>query len=146
MPLQTFEAAICILMAAIALIVISIYPNIQNAINIGKQRRMMADIRAIGGAVESYREDFKVYPAGKTAVEKIRKELEAYLDEELPVKDEWGNQYMYISDGLASYTIMSFGENRAQDGPTTYQGLVTSFSNDIVYSNGAFVSFPETIE
>jgi Type II secretion system (T2SS), protein G len=104
---------------------------------------MMADIRAIAGAVESYHKDFKVYPAGKTTLEKIRKELEAYLEEELPVKDEWGNQYIYRSDGLASYTIMSFGKDREQDGPIIYQGIVFTFENDMVFSNGTFITFPD---
>jgi hypothetical protein len=50
-------------MVAIAIIVISIYPNLQNGINRGKQRRMMADMSAIAEALESYHDDFKVYPA-----------------------------------------------------------------------------------
>lgn len=145
-PHQTFEAAISISMAAIAFIVILIYPTLQNAINRGKQKRVMADIRTVASAVESYHEDFNAYPVGKTAVENIRKELDSYLEKELPVKDEWGNQYIYISDGVTSYTIISFGKDRAQDGPIIYQGLVTTYSNDIVFSNSSFVSFPEAIE
>ncbi len=142
-PHQTFEITSTILVVTIAALLISIYPDFKHGINRGKQRRMMADIRAIARAVESYHDHFKVYPAGKTTVEKIRKELEAYLEEELPVKDEWGNQYIYRSDGLASYTIMSFGKDREQDGPIIYQGIIFTFENDMVFSNGSFITFPD---
>jgi hypothetical protein len=87
-PLQISGVMISIGMVTIAMLVISIYLNFQNAINRGKQRRLMADIRTIAGVVESYYADFNVYPSGKTAVQDIAQELEPYLEKELPVKDE----------------------------------------------------------
>ncbi|MCI0446400.1 type II secretion system protein GspG [bacterium] len=145
MPLHTFEAAISILMAAIALVVISIYPNLQNAINRGKQRRMMSDMRSMGEAINAYHLDFGGYPPGKSTVEEIQKDLEGYMDK-VPLQDEWGNKYLYRSDGSTYYTILSWGKDRVMDNTSIYQGLVTSYSNDIVFSNGLFVSFPEILE
>jgi type II secretory pathway pseudopilin PulG len=142
-PHQTFEVTLAITMVIIAMIAIFVYPNFENARNRGRQRRMMGDIRAIARAVESYHEDFKVYPTGKTSVENIRNELEPYLEEELPVEDGWGNKYVYLSDGIGSYTVMSFGKDKKQDGMTIYRGIAPTFENDVVFSNGSFITVPD---
>src|SRR5262245_7499857 len=142
-PRQTFEVAISILAAAIAIVAICIYPSLENAINRGKQKRVMEDIRVIDAALESYHHDFNSYPLGKTTVENIRKELAPYLEKELPVKDKWDNQYIYRSDGLNSYTIMSFGKDRKQDGSAIYHGMIITFENDIVFSNSYFITIPD---
>lgn len=123
------------------MLALCVYPPLQSSINRGKQKRMMADMRSINEAVEAYHVDFNTYSPGKSTVEEIRKHIGLYMDD-LPLEDGWGNNYLYWSDGLTSYTIISFGKDRVQDGPLIYHGVVTSFSNDIVFSNGVFISFP----
>src|SRR5262245_8587060 len=143
-PRQTFEVAISIIMIATAMVAVSIYPDLENAIDRGKQKRVMADFRTIETALDSYHDDFNLYQHGNTTVESLRKELEPYLEKELPVKDEWGNQYIYRSDGRNSYTIMSFGKDREQDGPKIYYGIVYTFANDIVFSDGYYITIQDS--
>jgi Type II secretion system (T2SS), protein G len=144
-PHQTSGIMISIFAVTIAMLVICIYPNFKNSIDRGKQRRMMADIRSIGEAINGYHLDYGGYPPGKSTVEEIQKDIEGYIDK-VPMQDEWGNKYLYRSDGSTWYTILSWGKDRTMDNPSIYQGLVTSYSNDIVFSNGSFVSFPEILE
>lgn len=140
----TFEVSISILAVAIAIIAISIYPDLENAINRGKQRRIMSDFSVLEGALDSYHADFNLYPQGNTTVESVRKELEPYVEKEVPMKDDWGNQYIYRSDGRTSYTIMSFGKDREQDGAKIYKGVVYTFANDIVFSNGYYITIQDS--
>jgi type II secretory pathway pseudopilin PulG len=72
-PLQTFEVATSILWVIIA---ISIYSNLQNGINRGKQRRLMADMRSIGEAMAAYYKDYGRYPPVKSTIEDIQTEIQ----------------------------------------------------------------------
>ncbi len=51
-----------IVVAIIGIIAAIAIPNLLNAIDRGKQKRTMADMRSIGTAVESYSIDFNFYP------------------------------------------------------------------------------------
>jgi type II secretory pathway pseudopilin PulG len=120
-----------------------VIPNLANAINRGRQKKAMADIRTIGTAIEEYHSNFKSYPAGKsTTISAIETELARAHVYRVPLKDEWGGEYLYNSDGNTFYTITSTGKDRKLDGPTVYRGMIEQFSNDIVFSNGWFTSFP----
>ena len=52
-----------IVVAIIGIIAAIAIPNLLNAIDRGKQKRTMADLRSIGTAIESYSIDNNVYPA-----------------------------------------------------------------------------------
>ncbi len=65
-----------IVVAIIGIIAAIAIPNLLNAINRGRQKRSMADIRTIGTATEAYAVDMAFYPtfnAGSGA------EIDAYL-------------------------------------------------------------------
>ncbi|NIM01008.1 MAG: prepilin-type N-terminal cleavage/methylation domain-containing protein, partial [Acidobacteria bacterium] len=51
-----------IVVAIIGIIAAIAIPNLLNAIDRGKQKRTMADLRSIGTAVEEYSVDNTVYP------------------------------------------------------------------------------------
>ena len=53
-----------IVVAIIGIIAAIAIPNLLNAIDRGKQKRTMADIRSVGTAVESYAVDVNFYPRG----------------------------------------------------------------------------------
>ncbi len=55
-----------IVVAIIGIIAAIAIPNLLNAIDRGKQKRTMADMRSIGTAVESYAIDSNIYPVGGT--------------------------------------------------------------------------------
>ena len=57
-----------IVVAIIGIIAAIAIPNLLNAINRGRQKRTMADMRSIATAVESYEVDFNFYPKVATAV------------------------------------------------------------------------------
>src|SRR5215831_2315038 len=56
-----------IVVAIIGIIAAIAIPNLLNAIDRGKQKRTMADMRSIGTAIESYAVDNNVYPVAATA-------------------------------------------------------------------------------
>ena len=51
-----------IVVAIIGIIAAIAIPNLLNAINRGRQKRTMADIRSIATAIESYSVDYNFYP------------------------------------------------------------------------------------
>ena len=56
-----------IVVAIIGIIAAIAIPNLLNAIDRGKQKRTMADMRSIGTAIESYAVDNNVYPVATTS-------------------------------------------------------------------------------
>lgn len=140
---SSFEFYLALTLAGIGLTAIMVYPSFNLAIGRGKQKTHMADMRAMGTAIEAYYVDHKAYPVGRSKISAIRAELEGNYIAGLPVKDRWGNDYLYQSDGIESYTITSIGKDHKLDGPVIYRGPITRFTNDMVFSNGIFISFAE---
>jgi len=59
-----------------------------------------------------------------------------------PKIDGWGTFLRYGSDGPGNnYAIQSYGRDKASS--TINCGTTTNFNEDIVYSNGTFVQWPE---
>jgi type II secretion system protein G len=135
-----------IVVAIIGIIAAIAIPNLLNAIQRGKQKRTMADMRAVGTAVEAYAVDNNYYPAAGSPVSSISTLLEPRYIKKLPTQDAWNGQYEYESAGgttAQEYTIASYGKDNAA-GPTTFVATkTTNFNNDIVFSQGVFVTFPE---
>src|SRR5687768_14126805 len=78
-----------IVVAIIGIIAAIAIPNLLNAIQRGKQKRTMADMRAIGTAVESYAVDNNQYPAGGSPVSTIASVLEPRYIAQLVTTDAW---------------------------------------------------------
>ena len=114
-------------------------PNLLNAINRGKQKRTMADIRSIATAVEAYSVDNTTYPIAAD-VSSLALSLEpTYLDT-IPPLDGWNHPFVIDSVALR-YTIGSAGRN---GGSLVYVGGPTSdLTDSIVFSNGRFAQWPE---
>ena len=133
-----------IVVAIIGIIAAIAIPNLLNAIQRGKQKRTMADMRAVGTAVESYAVDNNKYPAGGSSITSIETTLEPRYIQQVPTKDAWNGTLDYTSSPTASpqsYSIESYGKNNADNGAAT--GSTTNFNNDIVFSQGLFITFPE---
>lgn len=140
-----------IVVAIIGIIAAIAIPNLLNAINRGRQRRTMADLRSIGTALEAYSIDFNHYP-DSTAAGTVSAQLAPYLTptyiKKLPDNDGWNKpNCVQIDTSLASYTLWS----NARDGAGTCDtftlvgtgGPTTSFDADIIFANGQFVQWPE---
>lgn len=141
-----------IVVAIIGIIAAIAIPNLLNAINRGRQKRTMADIRNIGTAIESYSVDFNQYPRVGTG--QARATLLPYLEptyvRRIPSVDGWNGEIYVIGDATAGreYTLWSAARNKnptigllvAGGGPTT------GFDDDIIFSSGSFVQWPEGLQ
>jgi len=115
-------------------------PNFVRGVRRGHQWQTMADVRAIATAVEAYAVDHKNYPRASSTVS-LRKYIVPKYIRVLPTMDRWENEYRYRSNG-ESYTIMSVGRDHVEDAVPNV-GPMTSFNQDIIFSDGTFTSFPE---
>ncbi|MCI0446399.1 type II secretion system protein GspG [bacterium] len=132
-----------IILLLISLPLYIFFTNLHLSIQRGYQKRNMADMRAIGTAIEGYAVDHKTYPPGDSTVSVIREYLEPTYIKKVPEKDKWGNYFLYQSSSdLQSYTITSYGKDHKQDLPGHYKGVIARFTNDITFSQGSFTAFP----
>lgn len=138
-----------IVVAIIGIIAAIAIPNLLNAIQRGKQKRSMADMRAIGTSVEAYAVDNNMYPAAGSPVTVITSDTEPVYIKKMPTKDAWDTLFNYVSGPQNSapqeYTISSAGKNKAFE-TSFIRGATTNFNNDIIFSQGSFVQFPEGIQ
>jgi type II secretion system protein G len=140
-----------IVVAIIGIIAAIAIPNLLNAINRGRQKRSMADIRTVGTAVEAYAVDMAFYPtwgegpviAGSTLVGN----LEPTYVKTIPREDGWRTPF-YAASQSRFYTLASAARDKTLSGAlTSYSaGITSDMDCDIVYSNGSFVQYPEGVQ
>jgi general secretion pathway protein G len=126
-------------------------PNLLAAINRGRQKRTMNDMRNLATALETYALDTGKYPGptdGFVEIEAIANKIELGYIQEAPRLDGWGSKILYWSDE-ASYRIISPG--RDLEYSRDWLGLIEphathDFDSDIVYGDGVFLVWPEGIE
>jgi type II secretion system protein G len=133
-----------IVVAIIGIIAAIAIPNLLNAIDRGKQKRTMADMRSIGTAIESYAVDNNFYPkgmanAGAAAVSAFVSPI--YI-KTVPTTDGWLNPWDCDSSANGvNYTITSAAKDGTQG--TNNGGTTTDFNSDIVFANGQFFQWPQ---
>lgn len=141
-----------IVVAIIGIIAAIAIPNLLNAIDRGKQKRTMADTRSIASACEAYAVDVNFYPIqgtlGAFGSGNIDAVIEPTFIKAAPDNDGWANPLQYVSGpGGEWYSVLSFGKDGAADAATYVSGTTTqSFDNDIVFSNGSFIQWPDGIQ
>ena len=128
-----------IVVAIIGIIATIAIPNLLNAIDRGKQKRTMADLRSIGTAIESYAVDNNVYPTAATAAALTPLVQPIYI-KTMPNNDGWGRAFQ-VASTTTLYTIHSFGKDGS--GSTCTAATTTSFNDEICFSNGQFIRYPE---
>ncbi len=129
-----------IVVAIIGIIAAIAIPNLLNAIDRGKQKRTMADMRSIGTAVESYAVDNNLYPVAASAAILSPLVQPIYI-KSMPTKDGWNNTFA-VTSTTVDYTISSLGKDGTSGGCTA--GTVTTlFNADICFANGQFVQYPQ---
>ena len=141
-----------IVVAIIGIIAAIAIPNLLNAVQRGKQKRSMGDMRTTATAIEAYAVDNNIYPnsgspAALTAISNIAPTIEPIYIKSTPRKDGWNNPMYYAMDAaLQEYTLVSYGKNKVAEGNPldAAPGTQTKkFGNDIVYSTGSFIQWPE---
>ncbi len=129
-----------IVVAIIGIIAAIAIPNLLNAIDRGKQKRTMADLRSLGTAVESYSIDNSFYPVAATFAA-LETSVEPIYIRTAPEEDGWGRPFT-VSASTVEYTLCSGGKdggNCVNDAA----GATTSFNSSITFANGQFVQWPE---
>ena len=139
-----------IVVAIIGIIAAIAIPNLLNAINRGRQKRTMADIRTIGTACEAYAVDNSSYPVvAAGAVDVLAPYIEPTYVKRVPRNDGWNFGMRALSE-LKGYTIAGAGRDKTftnQALNTGYTlGTTQDMDCDICYSNGSFTVFPEGIQ
>jgi len=130
-----------IVLVVIGIVAAIVVPNLLNALDKGRQVRTVADLRILGGNIEVYSVDHGHYPAGSdiTALNVLVPE---YLDDVMDV-DGWDHELIYIGVAL-NYTLGSAGKDGGDSLVLLDGGGPTSnFNDDIIYSAGNFVQWPE---
>ncbi len=132
-----------IVVAIIGIISAIAIPNLLNAIDRGKQKRSMVDIRSVATAVEGYAIEFNYYPVANdmaslaTAATSVVPQYIAVM----PMQDAWRNDF-YLSSSTLGYTIASGGKDGG--GLTGVQwGPFQDFNKPIVMMVGTFMAWPE---
>ncbi len=138
-----------IVVAIIGIIAAIAIPNLLNAINRGRQKRTMADIRNIGTAIESYSVDYNQYP--RVGSGGARTTLQPYLEptyiRRIPSVDGWNGDIYVIGDATngREYTLWS-GTRNKNTTMAYVGGPTTAFDDDIIFSSGSFVQWPEGLQ
>jgi len=147
-------AGLLVVVAIIGILSAIAIPNLLTAMQRSKQKRTMADIRSLGGALESYASDNNQYP--KTTDALVPKYIKS-----VPTMDGWGHELRYDcirdtaspqSETCTGYAIASAGK----DGRFEHDSIETlspqeshatsNFDCDIVFSGGNFVEYPEGVQ
>ncbi len=142
-----------IVVAIIGIIAAVAIPNLMVALQKGKQRATMADLKSIGTAIESYITDWTVAPAADPTAGGGATWFEPFYIKICPQADGWGNNwgYMFVI-GVDEYSIYSQGRGGAPvpaaltaTNPMLYVCTALSdFKNDICFSDGYFTVGPDT--
>ena len=130
-----------IVVAIIGIIAAIAIPNLLNAIDRGKQKRTMADLRSLGTAIESYSIDNNVYPAAAN-FSTLEGVIEPIYIRTAPESDGWGRTFLVTSTNTL-YTVGSGGKDGGALTLVGDGGATTSFNDAIVFANGQFVQWPE---
>jgi general secretion pathway protein G len=133
------------ILAAIAI------PNLLTAMQRSKQKRTMADLRSVATAVEAWSTDHRKYPEAAD-MNALAPQLSPTYIKTVPRLDGWGKEMRYEcwssqgSGDCDAYALWSGGKDGVfeHDKLSEYEGgATTNFNDDIVFSNGSFVRYPQ---
>jgi general secretion pathway protein G len=144
-----------IVVAIIGIIAAIAVVNMINAIQRGKQKRSMADIRNLSTALESYATDFNTYPAAAgfslpsglslptATLGTVASVLSPTYVRVTPLSDGWNSWYLYgASAARSDYAVRSAGADGAPEAGPVW-GPTSDFNADIILVDGTFVQWPE---
>ncbi|MGH9866830.1 MAG: type II secretion system protein GspG [Candidatus Polarisedimenticolia bacterium] len=128
--------AIIGILAAIAI------PALQTALDKGKQRSTMADMRGIASGIQLYQIDVSTFPADGLSAQGLVTVLLPQIKVPMPHRDAWHHDFQYHSDGDTWYSLESFGRDGI-DGVNITWDTRLQFELDLLYATGSFFNAPE---
>jgi general secretion pathway protein G len=135
---------VLVVVAIIGLVAGISIPNLLSALDRARQKRSMADIRAVSEAIEMYQTDHMFYPRyADVTAENLEHSLAIYV-KRYNSFDGWNHAFLYSSDG-ERYTLRSLGSD-GQNDSSPVLGPTTTFKADIIFSQGVFVQWPEGVQ
>jgi type II secretion system protein G len=141
-----------IVIAIIGILAAIAIPNLLNAVQRGKQKRTMSDMRTMATAVEAYAVDNNFYPSGD-CTGKFTNIAVVMTDSALSVlaptyianpvrRDGWSKFLYYDTTGNdQQYGFRSYGRDNTLTTATCI--TTTNFNDDIIYADGGFIQWPE---
>jgi type II secretory pathway pseudopilin PulG len=164
--MQRYVMAAVVIVGLTFILVVAV-PNVLEARNRSKQNRTMADIRTISTAWEARATDTKSYHIKATCgitetaesfgklctvpADQLAQALEPTYLKHVPRTDGWGNPLDFRIGGpdakghAQTYAVRSRGKDQRVDGESYISGEIRTYEQDIIYTNGAFLTFPEGI-
>jgi len=127
-----------IVVAIIGIIASIAIPNLLNAVDKGKQKRTMADMRSICTAIEAYAVDNTAFPIAASAAA-LKAQIDPTFIKEMPAADGWSNAFQ-VDSVSTSYTLYSQGKDGA--GNSCPPGTTSNFNDEICLINGVFRRYP----
>ena len=160
-----------IVVAIIGILAAIAIPNLLDALQRARQKRTMADMRSIAISWETRATEYNRYnAAGALSIIDICAEPVSFSElsgvliptytKVVPERDGWDNPYRFFTDQpigapefANDYLIWSAGKNGSRDGTTGWDansshpgGGTTHFNDDLIYSRGIFVLYPEGVQ
>ena len=138
-----------IVIAFIAPLAWLVIPNVVRAKNRGRQNRTLDDMRTIATAWEARATDFNTYVFGRNhgprfTTAEMAAALEPTYVRHMPRTDGWDAEFQFTAND-EGYVIRSLGSDARLDrNPTMASGATTDFADDVIYSNGSFIRYPES--
>jgi general secretion pathway protein G len=144
-----------IVVAIIGIIAAIAVPNMMLAIERGRQKRAMSELRGIATAVHGYGTDTNRFPAGTGAFAAVNTvpQFSDLVPEFLPTTpgpDPWNTQYQYGSDASGlNFAVRCLGKQSQPDTPdfpevqSSNVASTHCFECDIVWSEDTFLIFPD---
>ncbi|MDQ3282447.1 MAG: type II secretion system protein GspG [Acidobacteriota bacterium] len=124
-----------------------------SAIERARQKRTVNDMRIIATAWEarasetsSYTAAGYAFPGTSVAYETLLTALTPTYTRKLPRTDAWGRPLEFAVGEGKEYAIRSMGRDGKVEGGEYTPGETTEPDCDIIYANGAFVTFPVAVK
>ena len=134
-----------IVVAIIGIIAAIAIPNLLVALQKGKQKATMGDMKSIGTAIESYITDWSIAPNTDIATFSVATWFVPFYIKIMPDRDAWGTVFYYDHTGDL-YSIGSGGRDKSAVDfafNTLYDVTrLSDFNQDVIYSNGIFTAGP----
>jgi len=138
-----------IVVAIIGIVAAIAIPNLLTALQKGKQKATMGDMKTIGNAIGAYLETMSMVPDGLDMVGLIL--LEPNFTKRIPRTDGWNFGWHYARSGTTAlpdtYSVGSGGKGGvfswAHAAGQYIAVAMADFESDIIFSEGVFIYGPK---